>query len=98
MELRFRGQAAGVSLLGLFAAVAGPGAHPTRAHQSAPVETTAIYVARVAPPEPAIEARTLADLGQAREATEAAHTPAAAESGPRPAAGRSANRTLQRQR
>jgi hypothetical protein len=49
-------------------------------------------------PEPAIEARTLADLGQAREAGEAAHTPVAAESGPRPAAARSAGRELRRQR
>jgi hypothetical protein len=49
-------------------------------------------------PEPAIEARTLADLGQAREPAEAAHTPAAAATGPRPAVGRSANRDLRRQR
>jgi len=49
-------------------------------------------------PEPAIEARTLADLGQAREPAEAAHTPAAAATGPRPSVGRSANRDLRRQR
>ena len=49
-------------------------------------------------PEPAIEARTLADLGQAREAAEAAHTPVAAASEPRPAAARSARRELRRQR
>jgi hypothetical protein len=49
-------------------------------------------------PEPAIEARTLADLGQAREAAEAAQTPAAAATGPRPAVGRSASRELRRQR
>jgi hypothetical protein len=49
-------------------------------------------------PEPAIEARTLADLGQAREAAEAAQTPVAAATGPRPAVGRSASRELRRQR
>jgi hypothetical protein len=49
-------------------------------------------------PEPAIEARTLADLGQAREAAEAAQTPVAASTGPRPAIGRSASRDLRRQR
>jgi hypothetical protein len=49
-------------------------------------------------PEPAIEARTLADLGQAREAAEAAHTPVATAPGPRPGAARSASRELRRQR
>jgi len=49
-------------------------------------------------PEPAIEARTLADLGQAREAAEAAHTPVAVTAGPRPRAARSASRELRRQR
>jgi hypothetical protein len=49
-------------------------------------------------PEPAIEARTLADLGQAREAADAAQTPVAAAPGPRPAAARSASRELRRQR
>jgi hypothetical protein len=49
-------------------------------------------------PEPAIEARTLADLGQAREAAEAAQTPVAAGPGPRPAGARSAGRELRRQR
>jgi len=49
-------------------------------------------------PEPAIEARTLADLGQAREAAEAAHTPTAAADRPQPAAGRSGRRELRRQR
>ena len=49
-------------------------------------------------PEPAIEARTLADLGQAREAAEAAQTPVAAAPGPRPGAARSASRELRRQR
>jgi hypothetical protein len=49
-------------------------------------------------PEPAIEARTLADLAQAREAAEAVHTPLAAEPGPRPRAARSAGRELHRQR
>ena len=49
-------------------------------------------------PEPAIEARTLADLGQAREAAEAAHTPVAGTAGPQPRAARSASRELRRQR
>jgi hypothetical protein len=49
-------------------------------------------------PEPAIEARTLADLGQAREAAEAAQTPVAAAPAPRPAAARSGDRALQRRR
>jgi len=49
-------------------------------------------------PEQAIDARTLADIGQAREPTEAAHTPAATGPRPRPAFGRSAGRELQRQR
>jgi hypothetical protein len=49
-------------------------------------------------PEPAIDARTLADLGQAREAAEAAHIPAAASTGPRSAVRRSASRELHRQR
>jgi hypothetical protein len=49
-------------------------------------------------PEPAIEARTLADVGQAREPAEAAHAPAAPDRGTRPAAARSAGRQLHRQR
>ena len=49
-------------------------------------------------PESAIDARTLADLGQAREAAEAAQTPVAAASGPLPAGARSAGRELRRQR
>jgi hypothetical protein len=49
-------------------------------------------------PEPAIEARTLADVGQAREAAEAAHTPVAAAPGPPPGAARSAHRDRHRQR
>jgi hypothetical protein len=49
-------------------------------------------------PEPAIEARTLADLGQAREAAEAAQTPVAAAPEPRPGPARSARRELRRQR
>jgi hypothetical protein len=49
-------------------------------------------------PEPAIEARTLADLGQAREPAEATQTPVAAASGTRPAASRSARREMRRQR
>ena len=49
-------------------------------------------------PEPAIEARTLADVGQAREAAEAAHTPVATAPGPRPGAARSASHELRRQR
>jgi hypothetical protein len=48
-------------------------------------------------PEPAIEARTLADLGQAREATEAAQTHVAAAAAPRAASPRSAGRELRRQ-
>jgi len=49
-------------------------------------------------PEPAIEARTLADLGQAREAAEAAHNPLGTTPGPRPGAARSPRRELRRQR
>jgi hypothetical protein len=49
-------------------------------------------------PEPAIDARTLADLGQAREATEAANPPVAAAPGPRPTVARSAHSELRRQR
>lgn len=49
-------------------------------------------------PEPAIEARTLADLGQAREAAEAAQTPVAAAPGARPVGARYADRALQRRR
>jgi hypothetical protein len=49
-------------------------------------------------PESAIEARTLADLGQAREAAEAMHTSLAAEPGPRPRSARGAGRELHRQR
>jgi hypothetical protein len=49
-------------------------------------------------PEAAIDARTLADLGQAREAAEAAQTPVAATTAPGPAAVRSVRRELRRQR
>jgi hypothetical protein len=49
-------------------------------------------------PEPAIEARTLADLGQAREAAEAARTPIAASAEPRRAAGARSARELARRR
>ena len=49
-------------------------------------------------PEPAIDARTLADLGQARAAAEAAQTPVTVATGARAAAGRSAGRELRRQR
>ncbi|MGH2910174.1 MAG: hypothetical protein ACRDK8_12860, partial [Solirubrobacteraceae bacterium] len=42
-------------------------------------------------PEPAIQARTLADLGQARAATEAAQTPVAAAAEPQLRASRSAS-------
>jgi len=49
-------------------------------------------------PEPAIEARTLADLAQAREAVEAARTPAVAEAEPRRAAGNRSPRELARRR
>ena len=47
-------------------------------------------------PEAAIEARTLADLGQAREPAEAAHTPAVAALRQRPNSERSARHELQR--
>src|SRR5450755_2461957 len=49
-------------------------------------------------PEQAIDARTLADVGQAREPAEATHTPAAAAARPRPTAARSAHSELRRQR
>jgi hypothetical protein len=49
-------------------------------------------------PKPAIEARTLADLGQAREAEAAAHAPVAAAPGLRPAGSRGGRRELRRQR
>ncbi len=49
-------------------------------------------------PEPAIDARTLADLGQAREAAEAAYTPVAVDPGARPRSGRRPSRERQRQR
>lgn len=49
-------------------------------------------------PDQAIEARTLADLGQAREATEAIQTPTAAESGRPAPPGRGADRLLKRRR
>jgi hypothetical protein len=49
-------------------------------------------------PGPAIEARTLADLGQAREATEAAQTPVSAAPESRRGTARSASLALRRQR
>jgi hypothetical protein len=49
-------------------------------------------------PEQAIDARTLADVGQAREPAEATNTPAGATARPRPAGGRSAHSELRRQR
>jgi hypothetical protein len=49
-------------------------------------------------PEPAIEARTLADLGQAHPAAEAAQTPVAVAPASRAASARSAGRQLHRQR
>jgi hypothetical protein len=49
-------------------------------------------------PETAIEARTLADLAQAREAVEAARTPAMAAAEPRPAASNRSPRELTRRR
>ena len=49
-------------------------------------------------PETAIEARTLADLGQAREATEAAHPPVATAPRARPAPARHPSRKQHRQR
>ena len=49
-------------------------------------------------PEPAIQARTVADIGQAREAAEAAQTPVATAAAPRPASARSSGRDHRRQR
>ncbi len=49
-------------------------------------------------PETAIEARTLADLGQAREAAEAAQTPVATGADAKTASSRRAGRELHRQR
>lgn len=49
-------------------------------------------------PDAAIDARTLADVGQARDAAEAARMPVTATPEPRPRAGRSAGRELRRQR
>ena len=49
-------------------------------------------------PEPAIEARTLADLGQAREAAEAARTPPTTSAEPRRGAGARSVRELTRRR
>ncbi len=49
-------------------------------------------------PEPAIEARTLADLAQAREAVEAARTPAVAAAEPQRGAGNRSPRELARRR
>jgi hypothetical protein len=49
-------------------------------------------------PEPAIEARSLADLAQARAAAEAAQTPLAAEAAPRAANAHSTDRQQRRQR
>src|SRR5581483_1607001 len=49
-------------------------------------------------PEPAIEARTLADLGQAREADEAARTPSTTSAEPRPAASARSTREFARRR
>lgn len=49
-------------------------------------------------PEQAIEARTLGDLGQAREAAVAAQTPVSPTSTPRAMTARSVNRELRRQR
>jgi hypothetical protein len=49
-------------------------------------------------PEAAIEARTLADVGQGRESAEAADTAVATPAVPRRARGRNANEQLQRRR
>ena len=49
-------------------------------------------------PEPAIDARTLADLGQARAAAEAAQTPVETGAGAAPGPARRAARELRRQR
>jgi len=49
-------------------------------------------------PQPAVEARTLADLAQAREALEAARTPVMAAAEPQRAAGKGSPRELTRRR
>jgi hypothetical protein len=49
-------------------------------------------------PEPAIDARTLADLGQAREAAQAAQTPVETGAATAPAPARRGARELRRQR
>jgi hypothetical protein len=55
-------------------------------------------LAAVGVSEQAIDARTLADVGHAREPAEATHTPTTAAPRPRPAAARNASRELHRQR
>jgi hypothetical protein len=91
--------------------LAQPGVQPAAAEVPTPEVTTRhgfdnpqrreqlrTRLAAAGVPEPATEARTLADLGQAREPADAAQTPVAAASGARPAASRSARRELRRQR
>ena len=61
-------------------------------------EQLRVRLADAGVPEPAIEARTLADLSQAREAAEAARTPPATSAEPRRAAGARSARELARRR
>jgi hypothetical protein len=61
-------------------------------------EQLRVRLADAGVPEPAIEARTLADLGQAREPAEATHTPPATSPEPRRGAGARSTRELARRR
>ena len=61
-------------------------------------EQLRVRLAAAGVPEPAIEARTLADLGQAREAAEAARTPPTTSAEPRRGAGARSPRELARRR
>ena len=61
-------------------------------------EQLRVRLADAGVPEPAIEARTLAHLGQAREAAEAAHTPPTTSAEPRRGAGARSTRELARRR
>ena len=61
-------------------------------------EQLRVRLADAGVPEPAIKARTLADLGQAREAAEAARTPPTTSAEPRRGAGARSVRELTRRR
>ena len=61
-------------------------------------EQLAVRLVDAGLPEPAIEARTLADLGQACEAAEAARTPPTTSAEPRRGAGARSGRELARRR